>query len=646
MLSLRRPEALVKSATMHTPARTELRLPDWLVQNRNFVLLWAGYGVAAIGDHLSEMALLKQRNALEGDHATRVQALIQFGFFFPFVLLGPLAGWWSDRSSRKLTMIVADLLRAVLVFGLGVLVAGLAAALEPYGAGDFSIVIPLGVIGALAAFFSPARQALLPTLIRDDQLIRANAMISALGTIGAILSAVLGGYLVAHAGAEWNYRINAVTFVLSAAFVSLIDMSHTRAVPHPPLTGVWAPVVEGFRYVRQHRRVLQMIVVGSLFWAAAGVVISVVPAIVREVFAGRIQDVALYRGIIGVGLASGAAVMTLLGPSMPLKMAMLIALAGSALWVLALDVAYLLRAGRVLTGLCLFGIGGAGASLLVCVMSTIQHFVPDSRRGRVCGVSDMCTMGAMVAASGALGIPHIPHIDAYIPYLLAATGLALLIASSAAWRIYRTGDVQPATTRVVWAIVRFYARFWCRMSRIGPCTLPRNGSVILAANHTAGIDPIVLIAASPARLPGFIVEEDYYRKPVAGWFMRLAGCIPIDRDHPDKSFLSNSLRMLKDGGCLGIFPEGTFAVPGQPPPSIKSGVGLLALRTGSTVIPCHIGGTRYFDNPFAAYFVRHRVRVRFGKPVDLSAFRGRERDRSAHQEASELIMQRVMELAS
>ena len=115
--------------------RPAIRLPDWLVQNRNFVLLWAAYGVAAIGDHLSEIALLKSRDALARPDGTRVQALISFGFFLPFVILGPLAGWWSDRSSRKITMIVADLLRAALVWNLAILVPALARWLDPHGFG-------------------------------------------------------------------------------------------------------------------------------------------------------------------------------------------------------------------------------------------------------------------------------------------------------------------------------------------------------------------------------------------------------------------------------------------------------------------------------------------------------------------------------
>src|SRR5262245_34306293 len=111
-------QAAAESPVARTAPRPQARLPDWLVQNRNFVLLWAAYGVAAIGDHLSEQALLKVSGGLHRPDVTRVQALMTFGFFLPFVFLGPFAGWWSDRFSRKTTMVVADLLRAGIVFNM------------------------------------------------------------------------------------------------------------------------------------------------------------------------------------------------------------------------------------------------------------------------------------------------------------------------------------------------------------------------------------------------------------------------------------------------------------------------------------------------------------------------------------------------
>ena len=136
---------------MAASRRPDVVLPNWLVQNRNFVFLWLAYGVAAVGDHLSEMALLKTRGGMDRPDVTRVQALISFGFFLPFVLLGPVAGWWSDRFSRKATMIAADLIRAALVWNLATIVPFLARRLDGTGWEDFSIVIPLEGINLSAS---------------------------------------------------------------------------------------------------------------------------------------------------------------------------------------------------------------------------------------------------------------------------------------------------------------------------------------------------------------------------------------------------------------------------------------------------------------------------------------------------------------
>ncbi len=631
---------------MQTATHNAQMFPRWLVLNRNFVLLWAAYGISAFGDHLSEMALLKEVGGLERDDVTRVQALLTFCFFLPFVLFGPLAGWWADRFSRKWTMIAADVARALIMISLSITVPTLLG----WGFGDFSIALPLLLTGAFAALFSPCRQAMVPTLIRDDQLVRANAMISALGTIGGILSAVAGGLLVDwalrnHVGLYWNYRLDAATYIVSGIFLLLINLRHTRAVHHQLTPGVLTPIREGFTYVRRHRRVLQMIILGTVFWGSAGVVISIVPALVRDVFGGAYSDAGIYRGLIAAGLAVGAAVLTLVGPTVPLPLAVLIGVAGGAFWAACLDLACIFELGRVFTAISLFMLGVHGAGILVNIMVVIQRFVPDSRRGRVFGVADMATMSAIVATTGLLGLPHIEHLDRYIPVLLGGVTLALGIATLSAWRTYRGGDTLPAHVWIFWRILRFYVSFWGRTQRIGPCTVPRTGPVILAANHTAGIDPLAILGTCTHRMVSFVVEAKYYKVPLAGWFMRQIDCVPVDRDNPSKSFLSGALRVLKHDGCLGIFPQGTYASPDEEIPEAKSGVGLLALRTGATVIPCHISGTRYDYNPFLALIRRHRIRVRYGKPIDLSDFHGRERERDTAQQASQRIMQAIDALA-
>ncbi|MBN2445273.1 MAG: MFS transporter [Phycisphaerae bacterium] len=631
---------------------TQSRLPNLLVRNPNFVLLWAAYGISAFGDHLSEMALLRESGGFDRDDITRVQALMTFCFFLPFVFIGPLAGWWADRFSRKWTMVVSDFLRAAIVFSIPFAFASglITRGLENPATRDFIIALPLLLTGIFAAFFSPARQAMVPTLIRDDQLVRANAMISALGTIGAILSGLIGGWLVdlstaGHLHLDWNYRLDALTFVASGILITGIVMSRTRATKHELPAGIWTPLRQGFAYVLRHRRVLQMVLLATVFWAAAGVVISVVPAIVRDVFGGQYSDAGMYRGLIAAGLAVGATLLTIVGPSLPVQLAVLAAVLGGGVWLLALDATVIFKLGRVMTALSLFMIGVHGAGILVTVMVIIQRFVPDSRRGRVFGVSDMCTMAAIVATTGLLGLPHIEHLDRYIPWLLGVTGVGMFITLGVAWRIYRRHDAERPMTRLMWLLIIFYAHFWARTKRVGPCTVPRRGPVILAANHTSGIDPLAMLATCRNRVISFLVEQKYYAPPLARWFMEMAHCVPVDRDKPAQSFFRNSLRLLKHGGLLGIFPQGTYEPPDDPIPPAKPGIGTLALRSGATVIPCHLSGTTYVYNPFACLFRRHSVRIRYGPPIDLSAFQGREKDQNVAQEVADHIMRKINALA-
>ena len=86
-----------------------------LFQNRNFMLLWAAYGISAMGDHLSEMAILKTQDALNPEvDIIPLSARMTFFMFVPFLLLSPIAGSLADRFSRRGIMVFADLARVAL----------------------------------------------------------------------------------------------------------------------------------------------------------------------------------------------------------------------------------------------------------------------------------------------------------------------------------------------------------------------------------------------------------------------------------------------------------------------------------------------------------------------------------------------------
>src|SRR5262245_6640922 len=173
--------------------------PPSLLYNRNFILLWIAYGISAFGDHLSEMALLSMQNALDPaiTDVTRRSAIMVFVFFIPFVLLGPFLGSLADRFSRRTIMIAADIARAIIMFEMFTLLLSIHRATGDKG--EFiSIgvaVIPLLLLGVFAAMFSPARSALLPTLVDPDQLVRANAATAGLGMIASVAFFLAGRWV-------------------------------------------------------------------------------------------------------------------------------------------------------------------------------------------------------------------------------------------------------------------------------------------------------------------------------------------------------------------------------------------------------------------------------------------------------------------
>lgn len=416
-----------------------------LIQNRNFLLLWAAYFIAAFGDNMNDPAQLSLLGALESDDATRLMALMMFGLFLPYVVLGPLAGWCADRLSRKWTMITADVVRALIVVNF----AGLIPLLLRWGFGDYTVMTTQMMLGILAAFFSPARQAMLPTLVRPDQLVRANGMISALAPIGAMLGFLVGGHIVEYIDPRWNFRINSATYSLSALLVLciLVPKHPAAASASRPGATLFGPLAEGFAYVRRHRRVLQMILLGALFWGAAGVVYSCIPAVVKEVVSESYADLGIYRALPSIGMVAGALFMTVVGPAFGIRPAIVSGLGLAALGLAFLAVVFKLKLGAAAAAGSLVVVGLAGAVLLVTINATLQRFVPDSRRGRVFGVSDMATMAAMVLATGALGMAPLEKLDRYVPVILLLTTLALFGSMLIAVRLYRLDGARRKTTR-------------------------------------------------------------------------------------------------------------------------------------------------------------------------------------------------------
>lgn len=134
-----------------------------------------------------------------------------------------------------------------------------------------------------------------------------------------------------------------------------------------------------------------------------------------------------------------------------------------------------------------------------------------------------------------------------------------------------------------WAL--FHSAF--RVTVIGGEHVPRSGAVLLAGNHTGFLDGPLVYALSP-RSATFLAKSELFVGPLAralGWL----GQIPVHRGRPDRTALQAGLAVLRGGGALGVFPEGTRGA-GQLD-EVSDGLAYLALRSGAHIVPIAVLGT-------------------------------------------------------
>jgi len=182
--------------------------------------------------------------------------------------------------------------------------------------------------------------------------------------------------------------------------------------------------------------------------------------------------------------------------------------------------------------------------------------------------------------------------------------------------------------------------------------IPREGGVIIVANHVTVLDPITLAHAiydGVRRAPSFLAKSELFKVPVAGALLRKSGQIPVYRRTRDAA---NSLRdaeaAVADGECVIIYPEGTCTRDPEGWPMLaKTGVARLVLAADVPVIPLAHWGTQAilrYGSKRIHPFPRKRVEALAGAPIDLSRFAGVEQTPEVLREITDLLMGRVTEL--
>ena len=162
------------------------------------------------------------------------------------------------------------------------------------------------------------------------------------------------------------------------------------------------------------------------------------------------------------------------------------------------------------------------------------------------------------------------------------------------WRASRTIQV---LSRVLW-----------RARATGQENVPLEGPLIIACNHVSYLDPPVMGSFCPRQIH-FMAKKQLFDLPVLGPAIRAVGAYPVDREGSPTAAIKRSVEVLRAGGCIGIFPEGTRNLDGDI--EARQGVALLASLGKAPVVPVSIIGSTGASR-------LHQIKVAFGAPMYLS----------------------------
>jgi MFS family permease len=428
-----------------------------LVGNPGFRAVWSAAVVSGLGDRIAAIALYLLIFDLTGNPIDL--GLLAATQIVPAILLGPVTGLVCDRLPRKNIMIASDLISALVV------------AAVPLVTAPAQVYLLAALLGCGRQFSGPARMALLPDVVGEDQLGGANSLLMLTRNVVLLVGPALGGALVAWRGTDPAFWFDAATFVASAAILTLWRFPEPARAPAAPAAlaavavegaagaattpagtptaavprgeslatrarRLWADVGEGLQGVLQNRGLRVAFGFFAVLTFVTAMQQPLVVVFVKRVLGGTDWQLGLIISAAGLGGILGAVGGGLaVSRRRPLQViALMTAIDGVLLVVFALNRSFPAAVG-------LFACFGALATLSQIALATfLQETAPQDRRGRTFGWLGT-VVGPLSLAAVFLG-PLAAELVGVVA-VLALCGVAELATAALGFRV-RPRDATPS----------------------------------------------------------------------------------------------------------------------------------------------------------------------------------------------------------
>ena len=320
---------------------------------------------------------------------------VTFAGMVQLALAGPIGGALADRIDRRLMAISADAVGIAMAGGLAAIT--FAGVIEPW-----HVLVFASVDGVARAFGTPAEQAIVPNVVREEHLLNAVALSGITRHGSRIAGPLLGGALLTTLGAGSVFVLSGVFLVL--ALQQLLRLEY-RSAPLPSTVGrvfavgpVLRDVREGVQYVMSEPRLLVVLVLVGFHCGATMAFDSMMPTLATAVGG---DDVTFSGIIVGIGAGSivGTLIVSMIRDDASLGRMFFLVGIGSGLAIFVLGLAttpQLAVTGGVLAG-------ATQASFMAVTVVFVQRVTPDALRGRVMSLYIMLAAGQMAFVNYGFG---------------------------------------------------------------------------------------------------------------------------------------------------------------------------------------------------------------------------------------------------
>lgn len=565
--------------------------PPLMRARRFWPLFWTQF-LGAFNDNLFKNALvllITFRSVTVGGLAPELMVAASGAIFIaPFFLFSAVAGQLADKLD-KAAIVRATKVLELLIMGVGA--AGLVT-------GQYALLLlVLFFMGTQSALFGPCKYAILPQHLGENELVRGNALVE-MGTYLAILLGTIAGGLAVNVegGERWAAAAVVGVAALGIGTAWFVPPAPSRApdlvVSYNPLVPTWRLLQLAFDNVVIGRSVLAI----SWFWTFGSVFLSIFPAYTKDVLGGDPTIATFFLALFSVGIGAGSMLCERL--SRHRVELGLVPIGSFGMSVFALDLwaigqpwaapavpldvaAFLSTWTGVRIALDLLLLAMSGGLLIVPLYAFVQLRARPEEVSRVIAANNVVNALAMVGGALALMGLFAAGLDT-VDVLLALFAANTLVA------LYIYTVVPEFMVRfVVWTLsIPMY-----RLRVTGHEHIPKDGPVVIVANHVSFVDWFLLSAAvkRPAR---FVMHKDFFRGPLK-LVARHLHAIPIASAKEDPEMMEAAFaaiaRELDDGQVVVIFPEGRITDTGEMYP-FRSGVERIVAANPVPIVPMAILG--------------------------------------------------------